>query len=337
VDAAEIRRADAMRWWRVEFAGAVSEETNAALDSVGVVPVGGRGRRTGPTRQVERTSSTVLVRAESALDAISRVRGVLDPIDEVAGYTRRYAAEEFPYYAYLGVPIIEVAALDAAGGDDPRIRSVGDWSPAHGEAEILFELRHAESQETALAQAKQAYAELRRRAGLLEAEPLYAMVSSTDEVLTAAFAPVGQTTFMHHVQRARELFDHAEYDLAVVVAQTSCEALVQEAITQLLGEPIDDEPASATTLRSWWQGSRQDGALASDGLTRDLWNALAGDEIQQQHAWWAKYKAHTGRRHGIVHRGASVNRSEAEQSLEATEAFREYVLATFARLSRRGE
>jgi hypothetical protein len=319
-----------MRWWRVEFPGPVSPDEVAALESAGVVPVGGRGRRAGPTGDLERTSNTVLVAADHGFDAIQRVSAVLEPID---GFVRHYTADEFPFFAYFGVPIAEVAVLDAARGNDPRIRSLSAWSPAHGEAEILFELRRAENQDTALAQAKDAYVKLRRRAGLLPAEPLYAMVSSPDDVLTAAFAPVGETAFMRHVQRARDLFDAAEYDLAVVVAQTSCEVLVQEAITQLLGGPVDGEPPSSRTLRTWWQGARQDGALASDGLVRDLWNALAGEEIQRR-GWWTDYKNHTGRRHGIVHRGAPVSRTEAEQSLAATEAFRDYVLSTFARLRR---
>jgi hypothetical protein len=320
-----------VRWWRVTFRGALSDEVVSALRVPGIIHVGGHARYNAAGDVIEQ-SNTALVTAHDGFKAIHQIRAALNGL----GVFSDFKADEFKFLVYFGVPIEEAGTLDLVRDEDPRIRQVSAWSPTHDEAEILFELSATDADD-ALTQARTSYADLRRRAHLLPAEPLYAMVNSTDDALTAAFTPVGSdTAFFRHVKKARDLFDVGDYDLAVVVAQTSCEVLTQAAITQLIGDPVEGEPTSARVLRSWWQTRVQPCAMTADDRVRELWNALAGEEIQQQAAWWKDYKDHTSRRHGIVHRGATVTREDAEHSLKATEAFRDYILATFVRLRRDG-
>ena len=49
---------------------------------------------------------------------------------------------------------------------------------------------------------------------------------------------------------------------------------------------------------------------------RNLYTALTGDKIQNQ-PFWEKYKESAVRRNRIIHRGATVGKAEAEESIKA--------------------
>lgn len=192
--------------------------------------------------------------------------------------------------------------------------------PSRGSAELLFELS-ADSQESAVQQARAVYAALRQRAGLEAALPLYGFLGPTGHFPTIPVVPPPRHVEL--AQRAQQLFDNGMLDYAVVAAQTACELLVFDAITELL--VAQGESASANFARHWFDTSSQTQSLNDDRLQR-LWTFLTGDKAQSQ-VWWDAYKKHIGRRHGIVHRGYEPTAAEASESLRATADFRAHIAA----------
>ncbi len=293
--------------------------TEDALDELahaGITLVSHQARPLGDGTDLH---AMVWLRAADEAEAISLVKNALD----LYGSFSDFKAKPVNYSMYLGfleaeAPEMEAEARNVAA-QDPRISSVLASDPSKGAAELLLDIP-ADDADDAVEQAKAIYADLRARAGLPHAEPLYGFLGPTGYFPTTPL-PLRSPRHIELAQQARQLFDAGSYDYAVVAAQTACEVMAFDAINELL-----TAGSGAVTLlfaSRWFAKNNKTPSLNEDRL-RDLWNALAEDEIQSTE-WWASYKDHLGRRHGIVHRGAVPTEGEAEQSLKATDAFRTHV------------
>jgi hypothetical protein len=310
------RRSSLNPRWRVTFRGTLSEDAKAELAQAGIMLVSGRLRIAADGTE-ERLSSTVWVRAVDGTEAIMLVRTAL----AAHGSFHDFKADPVNYLMYLGILESEGSAIEAAAdevrGDDPRISSVVLSEPSKGSAELLLEIP-ADSQEDAIDQAKIVYADLRKRAGLQPAEPLYGFLGPTGQ-----FPSIPVVSPPRHVElerRAQQLLEQGSYEYAVVAAQTACEVMAFEAITELL--KAEGEATPLHFAKRWFSANRTF-ALKED-KQRDLWNVLAGDEIQKA-PWWSAYQEHLVRRHGIIHRGTVPTKSEAEHSIQAASDFRAHV------------
>lgn len=123
---------------------------------------------------------------------------------------------------------------------------------------------------------------------------------------------------------AKDLHQHGEqHDLAVIVAQTACEILIESTIVDLIrrrDEPLAE--ALGDMLRSY---------SFMDDRSRTVWAALTGERVEQQ-PFWPKYKAHVERRNAVAHRGSQVTEDEAGDSISAEVALFRYLMATWVRL-----
>ena len=108
---------------------------------------------------------------------------------------------------------------------------------------------------------------------------------------------------------ARGLIADEEFNVAVVVAHMACEISVERALlrayeakdTRFLAE-------SAEEMLPCYN-------LAIDRV-RSLYNAVTGNEIQQQ-PFWPAFRESATRRNQAVHEGKILTKAEAEASLKA--------------------
>ena len=108
---------------------------------------------------------------------------------------------------------------------------------------------------------------------------------------------------------ARGLIAEGEFSVAVVVAHMACEIGAERALsrayeakdTGLLGE-------SAEEMLPCYN-------LANDRV-RSLYNAVTGNEIQQQ-SFWPAFMESATRRNQAVHEGIVLTKAEAEASFKA--------------------
>jgi hypothetical protein len=302
--------------WQVSFSGLLTPDAKAELAQYGIFLVGQQvGLAARPCNE-----HVVWVRAATAEEALTTVRGALALHGEFSAFT----AEPVNYTMYLGFLESEHEALESvtheAGEEDPRVSMVIVSEPSKGSAELLLEIPAAD-RDDAIAQAKALYAELRAHAGLPPAEALYGFLGPTGYFPTTPI--IEPPRYAQLAQDARDLFDAGSHDYAVIAAQTSCEVLVYEAITDILAA-LQDAPG-ADFARGWFKKYGQPPSLRDQRL-QQLWTSLTADAIQG-HDWWDAYSKHVVRRHGVVHRGAQVTRAEAEESLSTTAQFRDHVLA----------
>ncbi len=297
--------------WQIHFKGRLSPDAQAELAQLGAFLV---GQQVGaPSRAAH--EQIVWLRAASADEAVANLKGALSPYGQFSDFV----AVPVNYTMYLGFLESEHEALEAvthdAGLEDPRISMVIIHEPSKGSAELLLEIP-APDQDAAAEQARALYAELRQRAELPSADALYGFLGRTGHFPTIPVVPPPR-----HVElgrRARKLFDDGAHDYAVVAAQTACERLVFDGITELLD--AQGESPAADFTRLWFERSSRTPSLKDDRL-QELWTLLTGDKIQEQD-WWHAYSEHVVRRHGAVHRGTEPTKAEAEESLKATDAFR---------------
>lgn len=106
-----------------------------------------------------------------------------------------------------------------------------------------------------------------------------------------------------------EFIGQGRHDYATVAIQTGVEIYVARAFDRLL------ERLAEPGLREFVAGLFTNQAFTFLGpRQQELWTTLTRDRIQQN-AWWEDYKAHTKRRHRVVHAGEHVTAAEAMQSL----------------------
>jgi HEPN domain-containing protein len=299
------------RSWRVVFRGPASDEELHALPEDLMIYVSGhevRGSR----------SSTIWVRAADAAAAQQAVRDAIPAPGVVS------EATPLPYWISIAVPDEDTSALERAL-DGRRSRpgwifaSVVTKDPPDGFAELQFEVV-AETDNGALRRGLEEYRQLRLEAGLPPHDPPYASLQPP--------WPGRQPQFRHQarLERAHDLLDRGEWDLAVVVAQTSVEVLIAQVISdrlQAIGDHLEEN--QLPPLRTNLTRNVKTYSL-NDDPTRELWDDLMEDTIKQVDVW-GEYKDHVKRRHGVVHKGVEVNQAQATASLAAARAMIEHVQA----------
>ena len=138
------------------------------------------------------------------------------------------------------------------------------------------------------------------------------------------FAEVILPPYIEIFGSARKLFDKAEGEAAVVVAQTACEVLGADVLSRLV------KKRGIEYLGKWIGRAVRESSDFNNQLVRDLYAALSGDRIQEQ-PFWGRYVGHVRARHDIVHEGRRLTKQEAQDSLNAAEEFirhLEHVIAT---------
>ena len=89
------------------------------------------------------------------------------------------------------------------------------------------------------------------------------------------------------LERARQLREHGEWDLAIVVAQTAFEVLAAQVVYERL------EARDVGGLRAHITSHIRTYSLLDD-RTQKLWHELTNDAIKQA-GWWAGYRVHGSR------------------------------------------
>ena len=128
---------------------------------------------------------------------------------------------------------------------------------------------------------------------------------------------------------AYEQFDAAteeKYQFAVVLAQAACEVLTDQVLDQLI------EKIQPSDARPWVRKKVGRTADLDDDRLREFYEAISGDRIGEA-AFWADYKRHVKRRHGVVHAGVAVSRDDAAHSYEAARKLVDHLTTIQAGLS----
>ena len=164
---------------------------------------------------------------------------------------------------------------------------------------ITFELE-ATSFDDAEEKAKGAVLRMRRAARLPDASPAVVWL-----------APLGDDdASSQYLEQAKELVHEERYGLAVVAAQIHFEAQ----LTALLQEAAGDQP-----LR-WVARLLRDKRVAE--LKRDVSFAtlevLLGVDVTQA-SEWSRFQDHVERRNDVIHKGQTVDRHHAEESIRVVQ------------------
>jgi len=109
--------------------------------------------------------------------------------------------------------------------------------------------------------------------------------------------------------KAQELIVKGDFSIAVVVAHMACEISVERAISRAFADRgIGYLEESVEELLPGYN-------LANESV-RNLYNALTGDQIQNQ-SFWKSFKESATRRNKAVHEGSIVVKADAETSHKA--------------------
>ncbi len=117
--------------------------------------------------------------------------------------------------------------------------------------------------------------------------------------------------------KAHELIATGDFSIAVVVAHMACEISAERAISHAFAaKGIGYIEESVLALFSGYN-------LANDRI-RDLYNAVTGNQIQNQ-PFWGPFTASAKRRNNAVHKGKIITKGDAEASLQAASDFVAYL------------
>jgi HEPN domain-containing protein len=282
--------------WRLVVARAIDNAALEALAREGATYVSGHS-------SPGHTSSSLLVRAEdeaAARSAIERALGEQAFIRE---------ARAMPVFVHAPIVPDARSAFEMAAGEETRVGGVVEDETTGG-LEVYFELPPGDV-DRVFNEARGLYERIANSAGVPVPDPLEMSMSGFEAMMVQA------SRDRQLLDRARNLVEHGEHELGVILAQTACEVLVADALRSLLHPHVSDQ------LRPWLLGRVKSFALVDDP-TRDLWNGLTGSAIQEQEFWTA-YRMHVKRRHGIVHSGDRVDDEAARSSLDAALALFNYV------------
>jgi hypothetical protein len=117
-----------------------------------------------------------------------------------------------------------------------------------------------------------------------------------------------------------------EHELAVILAQTACELVTESAFDTFIrvhGLTGSDK-----------KHSRPTNCDLGNERVKALWVLLSWDKIDRQ-PFWSEFKAHTKRRHGIVHKGEKATALDADASLRVATDLIAHVEAIVAGVSER--
>jgi hypothetical protein len=120
---------------------------------------------------------------------------------------------------------------------------------------------------------------------------------------------------------ASRLTMEGQHDTAVLRAQAACEVYAEQVLKDLALRRGGEKLLKVIKPRTF---------SLSDNRTIALFYLLT-DEWIDSAPWWGDYERHLKRRHGIVHAGGVVNADEADESLDAAQAFRDYLKQAWAR------
>lgn len=201
---------------------------------------------------------------------------------------------------YLSVPVEEVEALRAVAPPEASFADVDGF----GGAELVLP-SDQEDREWASRDACEAYAALRRTAGLGE---------GTTRVVALVPDAAREGVLM---DEARALHEAGHHGWAVVAAQTACELRGRAAIAALAVR----HGALGELAERFANGANP----ANDRVRRTLAALTAKDPAQEP--WWPEYLAHAQRRNRVAHEGAVVSREDAAASLRACTALLAYLEA----------
>lgn len=132
-------------------------------------------------------------------------------------------------------------------------------------------------------------------------------------VTTSATAQGQLTTYPQLLlEIAKSLIDQNYFSIAVIVSHMACEVATERILSQsFASKSIQNLEEPVTELLNGYN-------LANDKI-RKLYTALTGDTIEKQ-PFWPNFKESAKRRNQIMHRGAIVGKTEAEESFTASSA-----------------
>lgn len=112
---------------------------------------------------------------------------------------------------------------------------------------------------------------------------------------------------------ARRFYDSGEYGVAVIVAATACEVVVERAMSRAFtAKGVADLEDSVMEFVT--------SCALSQPRNRNLYVALTGDDIHKK-GFWQGYIALVKRRNDTVHTGEKIVQVDALADLEAAELF----------------
>jgi hypothetical protein len=109
---------------------------------------------------------------------------------------------------------------------------------------------------------------------------------------------------------AHRLIGESQPSLAVIVVHMACEIATERALSDAF------DAREAQYLKDWVMDLRLGYNLANPRVWR-LYTALTGDQVQQQVAFWLKFKTSADLRNDIIHKGRIATEGEAEASHKA--------------------
>ncbi len=121
------------------------------------------------------------------------------------------------------------------------------------------------------------------------------------------------------LETAERFHESREFGVAIVIAQTACEVVVERAIANACEEKVIPE------IKEFICPSRMSCSLANP-KTRKLYNVLTNDSIaEKDKKLWGAYECMVTQRHDSVHRGKKVTESESREGLDAAKKLVEHV------------
>jgi hypothetical protein len=121
---------------------------------------------------------------------------------------------------------------------------------------------------------------------------------------------------------AQQLAIDGQNDTAVPRAQAACEVYAEKVLQDLAVRRGGEKLFRRIKPRAF---------SLSDGRAIALFYLLTGEWIDDE-PWWGDYDRHVQRRHRIIHAGGLVSAEEADESLDAADAFRRYLREALARV-----
>jgi hypothetical protein len=109
---------------------------------------------------------------------------------------------------------------------------------------------------------------------------------------------------------AQRLIDEGQFGIAVVVSHMACEIATERSLSESFA-------AKGVQILEDWVRNLHYGYNLANNRIRRLYTTLTGDNVQQQHTFWGKFKTSSKLRNKIIHGGALATKADAEASYEA--------------------
>jgi hypothetical protein len=200
---------------------------------------------------------------------------------------------------------IAAAAADFPAAENSLVAMFAGPDTLLGDAQLSFDFSaSADDKDELVAEAQRIFAQLRERAGLDPA--LWRLIG---------FAEVTRPPWEVALEKAHQASMHGQHEEVVVFAQTACETRATSALRSLLEHTGVPSNVVAKFIRS---------TSLRDDFSQSLLAALTDVRIQDAD-WWEKYERHVQRRNLVVHKGGDVPRRQADESLEVSRQFCDFI------------